>query len=66
MQVQRITKGSAPQGTALPRGTFNWATIHQYNDKESGRIKCCCIDGVYVYTGSQQDGVRRWHVTTGR
>mmetsp|Transcript_27361 Transcript_27361/g.73969 ORF Transcript_27361/g.73969 Transcript_27361/m.73969 type:complete len:287 (+) Transcript_27361:174-1034(+) len=65
MQVQRIEKGVRPGPANVPHGAFNWATIHQFEDKESGRIKCCCIDGLDIYTGSQTDGVRRWNVANG-
>ena len=65
MQVARVNQQKAPVGGSVPQGAFNWATIYQYDDKESGRIKCCAIDGHDIYTGSQTDGVKRWGVHTG-
>ena len=66
MQVQKIQRGVRPAGNALPRGAFAWATVQQLDDRESGRIKCCCLDGEDIYTASQLEGVRKWNATSGR
>ncbi len=65
MNVARVTKGRALESGNIPAGAFQWATIYQFDEKESGRIKCCWLDGTDIYTGSQADGVKRWDLTTG-
>jgi hypothetical protein len=58
-------KGPAlPTGSMKP-GTFSWATIYEFGEKEAGKPKSVVIDGALVYTGSSSDGVKRYNATSG-
>jgi hypothetical protein len=48
-----------------PTGSFSWATIYEFGEKESGRPKSVVIDDAMVYTGSSSDGVKRYNATSG-
>ncbi|GFR48421.1 hypothetical protein Agub_g10316, partial [Astrephomene gubernaculifera] len=62
------TKGLRAQdpGSAIgvPSGAFNWATIHQFGEREGGQVKCACAHGAHIYTTSRA-GIRRWEAATG-
>ncbi|KAJ9529806.1 hypothetical protein QJQ45_022230 [Haematococcus lacustris] len=60
---------------SLAPGAFDWATVYQFDDKESNRFKgVCALDSAasqspgsscFIYCASQAEGVRRWHVSSG-
>lgn len=66
MNVSKVARaGKTAAGGSVPTGAFNWATVYQYDEKESGRIKCACLNDLDIYTGTPSDGVKRWNVTSG-
>ncbi|KAL6757738.1 hypothetical protein V8C86DRAFT_2615009 [Haematococcus lacustris] len=60
---------------SLAPGAFDWATVYQFDDKESNRFRgVCALDSAasqspgsscFIYCASQAEGVRRWHVSSG-
>ena len=65
MNVSKAGKAAVPIGGSVPSGSFSWATVFHFDEKEVGKIKCAIQHGNEIYTGSQSDGIKRWSIATG-
>lgn len=65
MQSKSLRAGEAAASAGIPAGSFKWATIHQYSDKESGSIKSVAKHEQSLFSSSR-GGIKRWNVATGK
>ncbi len=65
MQARSVARGGKAIASGVPAGAFSWATIHQFDEKDTGKVKAVTLQGSDVYTGSQSDGIKRWEISTG-
>ena len=65
MNVSKAGSRPAPSLGSVPSGAFSWATIYQFDEKESGKVKSAIQHEGDIFTGSQQEGIKRWSISTG-
>ena len=49
----------------LNTGSFSFATVHHFDEKEAGKAKCVTLHDGLIYSATAGEGVRRWNAKTG-